>query len=80
MLGEESQFSSIIMASSPEFLIFVRGNSLDDYIKEISNALPPNSGKLLLCVTSSINMFEQGIKMKQQQQNPVIAGGKTESI
>ncbi|MHA1988207.1 MAG: CoA-binding protein [Promethearchaeota archaeon] len=63
MLGEESQFSSIIMASSPEFLIFRRGNSLDDYINKITNALPPNSGKLLMCVSTSMNTFEQGIKM-----------------
>ncbi|MFW9785544.1 MAG: hypothetical protein ACFFFB_24895, partial [Candidatus Heimdallarchaeota archaeon] len=61
--GEEPQFSSIIMATSPEYLIFGRGNTLDKYIKVISNALSPNSGKLLLCVATNMNMFEQGVKM-----------------
>ncbi len=75
MLAEESQFSSIIMASSPEYLIFRRGNSLDDYIKEISNALPPNSGKLLMCVSSSINMFEQGIKMNLEFRSRSLSNG-----
>ncbi|MBY8984314.1 MAG: CoA-binding protein [Candidatus Lokiarchaeota archaeon] len=75
MLGEEPQFSSIIMASSPEFLIFRRGNSLDDYIKAISNALPPNSGKLLLCVASSMNMFEQGIKMNLEFRSRSLSNG-----
>jgi len=63
MLAEEPQFSSIIMAIPAEYLIFGRGNSLDNYIKGISNALSPNSGKLLICVSDNMNMFEQGIKM-----------------
>ncbi|MFX1281958.1 MAG: CoA-binding protein [Promethearchaeota archaeon] len=63
MLAEEPQFSSIIMATSPEFLILGRGNSLDNYINKISNAIPSDSGKLLLCITSDMTMFEQGIKM-----------------
>jgi len=75
MLAEESQFSSIIMASSPEYLVFGRGNSLDDYIKEISNALPPNSGKLLLCVFSNIIMFEQGIKMNLEFRSRSLSNG-----
>jgi acyl-CoA synthetase (NDP forming) len=75
MLGEESQFSCIIMASSPEFLIFRRGNSLDDYIKGISNALPPNSGKLLMCVSSGMNMFEQGIKMNLEFRSKSLSNG-----
>lgn len=75
MLAEEPQFSSIIMASSPEFLIFRRANSLDDYIKAISNALPPNSGKLLLCVGNEINMFEQGIKMNLEFRSRSLPNG-----
>ncbi len=75
MLGEEPQFSSIIMASSPEYLVFRRGNSLDDYIKAISNALPPHSGKILLCVASSMNMFEQGIKMNLEFSSKSLSNG-----
>jgi len=75
MLGEEPQFSSIIMASSPEYLVFGRGNSLDDYIKGISNALPPNSGKLLMCVSSGMNMFEQGIKMNLEFRSRSLSNG-----
>jgi acyl-CoA synthetase (NDP forming) len=75
LLGEETQFSSIIMASSPEFLIFRRGNSLDDYIKKISTALPVNSGKLLLCVGSSMNIFEQGIKMNLEFRSRSLSNG-----
>ncbi|MHA2181977.1 MAG: hypothetical protein ACXAAH_11180 [Promethearchaeota archaeon] len=75
MLGEESQFSSIIMASSPEFLVFRRGNSLDDYIKKISNALPPDSGKLLMCVSSGMNTFEQGIKMNLEFRSRSLSHG-----
>jgi acyl-CoA synthetase (NDP forming) len=75
MLAEEPQFSSIIMASSPEFLIFRRGNSLDDYIKAISNALSTNSGKLLLCVGNEINMFEQGIKMNLEFRSKSLSNG-----
>ncbi|MHA1931993.1 MAG: hypothetical protein ACW96X_05600 [Promethearchaeota archaeon] len=75
MLGEESQFSSIIMATSPEFLVFQRGNSLDDYINKISNALPPNSSKLLMCVYSGMNMFEQGIKMNLEFRSKSLSNG-----
>jgi acyl-CoA synthetase (NDP forming) len=75
MLGEEPQFSSVIMATSPEYLIFGRGNSLNDYIKAISNALPSNSGKLLLCVASSMNMFEQGIKMNIEFRSRSLSNG-----
>jgi len=75
MLAEEPQFPSIIMASSPEFIIFRRGNSLDDYINKISNALPANSGKLLLCVTSSINIFEQGVKMNLEFRSRALSNG-----
>jgi acyl-CoA synthetase (NDP forming) len=75
MLAEESQFSSIIMATSPEYLIFGRGNSLDDYIEKISNAIPPNSGKLLLCVASSMHMFEQGIKMNIEYRSKSLPNG-----
>jgi len=75
MLAEESQFSSIIMANSPEYLVFGRGNSLDDYIKEISNAIPPNSGKLLMCVSSGMNMFEQGIKMNLEFRSRSLSNG-----
>jgi acyl-CoA synthetase (NDP forming) len=75
MLGDETQFSNIIMSSSPEYLVFRRGNSLDDYIKAISNALPSNSGKLLLCVTSSMNMFEQGIKLNLEFRSKSLPNG-----
>ncbi len=75
MLAEEPQFSTIIMTTSPEYLIFRRGNSLDEYIKKISNAIPPDSGKLLLCVTSSINMFEQGIKMNLEFRSRSLSNG-----
>jgi len=75
MLAEEPQFSSIIMASSPEYLIFRRGTSLDDYIKGISNALPPNSGKLLMCVSSGMNIFEQGIKMNLEFRSRSLSNG-----
>ncbi|MHA2260746.1 MAG: CoA-binding protein [Promethearchaeota archaeon] len=75
MLAEEPQFSSIIMASSPEFLIFRRGNSLDDYIKGISNAIPPDSGKLLMCVTSGMNIFEQSIKMNLEFRSRSLSNG-----
>ncbi|MFX1346081.1 MAG: CoA-binding protein [Promethearchaeota archaeon] len=75
MLGEEPQFSSIIMASSPEFLVFRRGNSLDDYIKGISNALPSNSGKLLMCVSEGMNMFEQGIKLNNEFRSKSLPNG-----
>jgi acyl-CoA synthetase (NDP forming) len=75
MLAEEPQFSSIIMTSSPEFLIFQRGNSLDKYINEISNALPPNSGKLLLCIANGMNMFEQGIKMNLEFRSRSLSNG-----
>jgi acyl-CoA synthetase (NDP forming) len=75
MLGEEAQFSNIIMSSSPEYLVFRRGNSLDNYIKAISNALPTNSDKLLLCVTSSMNMFEQGIKLNLEFRSKSLPNG-----
>ncbi|MFX1481250.1 MAG: hypothetical protein ACFFCI_24480, partial [Promethearchaeota archaeon] len=75
MLGEESQFSSIIMASSPEFLVFRRGNSLDDFITKISNALPSDSGKLLMCVTSDINIVEQGIKLNLEFRSRSLSNG-----
>ena len=75
MLAEETQLSSIIMSASPEYLVFRRGNSLDDYIKKISNALPSDSGKLLLCVTSSFNIFEQGIKMNLEFRSRAISNG-----
>jgi acyl-CoA synthetase (NDP forming) len=75
MLGEEPQFSSVIMASSPEYLVYGRGNSLDDYIKGISNALSPNSGKLLMCVSSGMNMFEQGIKLNLEFRSKSLANG-----
>jgi acyl-CoA synthetase (NDP forming) len=75
MLGEEPQFSSIIMASSPEFVIFRRGISLDDYIQKISTALPSNSGKLLMCVSSNIDIFEQGIKMNLEFRSKSLANG-----
>ncbi|MFW9864803.1 MAG: CoA-binding protein [Candidatus Thorarchaeota archaeon] len=75
MLGEEPQFSSIIMASSPEFLVFRRGNSLDDFITKISNALPPDSGKLLMCVTSDINIVEQGIKLNLEFRSKSLSNG-----
>jgi len=63
------------MASSPEYLIFGRGNSLDNYIKGISSALPPNSGKLLMCVSSSMTMFEQGIKMNLEFRSKALSHG-----
>ncbi|MFX1323523.1 MAG: CoA-binding protein [Promethearchaeota archaeon] len=75
MLGEEPQFSSIIMATSPEYLIFRRGSTLDNYINELSNALPPDSGKLLLCVGSDMNMFEQGIKMNIEFRSRSLSNG-----
>lgn len=75
MLAEESQFSSIIISTSPEYLVFRRGNSLDDYIKKISNAIPSDSGKLLLCVASSFNIFEQGIKMNLEFRSRAISNG-----
>jgi acyl-CoA synthetase (NDP forming) len=75
MLGEEPQFSSIIMASSPEFLVFRRGNSLDDFITKLSNALPPDSGKLLMCVTSDINIVEQGIKLNLEFRSRSLPNG-----
>jgi acyl-CoA synthetase (NDP forming) len=75
MLAEESQFSSIIMATSPEYLIFGRGNSLDDYIKQISNAIPSDSGKLLMGVTNGINLFEQGIKMNLEYRSKSLSHG-----
>jgi acyl-CoA synthetase (NDP forming) len=75
MLVEEPQFSSIIMATSPEYLIFGRGNNLDDYIEKISNAIPPNSGKLLLGVTSDMQMFEQGIRMNIEYRSKSLPNG-----
>ncbi|MFX1575488.1 MAG: CoA-binding protein [Promethearchaeota archaeon] len=75
MLADEPQFSSIIMAIPTEFLIFRRGNSLDEYIKGISNALPPNSGKLLMCVSDNMNMFEQGIKMNLEFRSRALPNG-----
>ncbi|MHA2039735.1 MAG: CoA-binding protein [Promethearchaeota archaeon] len=75
MLGEEPQFSSIIMSSSLEFQVFQRGNGLDNYIKAISNALPANSGKLLLCVTSSMNMFEPAIKLNLEFRSKSLPNG-----
>ena len=75
LLAEEPQFSSIIMTTSPEYLIFGRGNSLDDYIKKISNAIPPNSGKLLMCIYNSTDMFEQGIKMNLEFRSRSLPNG-----
>jgi acyl-CoA synthetase (NDP forming) len=75
MLSEEPQFSSIIMATSPEYLVFRRGVSLDDYVKGIASAIPPESGKLLLCVTSSMTMFEQGVKMNIDFRSKAIPNG-----
>ncbi|MFW9824558.1 MAG: CoA-binding protein, partial [Candidatus Thorarchaeota archaeon] len=75
MLGDEPQFSSIIMASSPEYLVFRRGNSLDDYIKKISKALPSDSDKLLMCVLSEMNMFEQGMKLNAEFRSKALPHG-----
>jgi acyl-CoA synthetase (NDP forming) len=75
MLGEEPQFSSVIMATSPEFLILRRGNSLDDYIKGISSAFSPDSGKMLMCVGSSMGIFEQGVKLNIEFRSKSISNG-----
>jgi acyl-CoA synthetase (NDP forming) len=75
LLAEEKQFSSIIMGASPEFIVYRRGNSLDDYLKEISNALPPGSDKLLMCVTSSMFMSNAGIKLNHQFRSRAISHG-----
>ncbi len=75
LLAEEPQFSSIIMTTSPEYLVFGRGNSLDNYIKKISNAIPPNSGKLLMCIYNSTDMFEQGIKMNLEFRSRSLPNG-----
>jgi acyl-CoA synthetase (NDP forming) len=66
VLSEEKQFSSIIMGASPEFLVYSAGISLDDYMKDLSNALPPDSDKLLMCVTQSMWMSVEGIKLNLQ--------------
>ena len=75
MLAEEPQFSSIIIATSPEYLIFGRGNTLDSYIKKISNAIPPNSGTLLMCTYNTTDMFEQGIKMNLEFRSKSLPNG-----
>lgn len=75
LLAEEKQFSSIIMEASPEFIIYRRGHSLDDYLKELSNALPPDSDKLLMCVTRSMSMSEEGIKINQQFRSRALSNG-----
>jgi len=75
MLAEEPQFSSIIMTASPEFIIFRGGVSIDDYVNEFANAIPPDSGKLLLCITSSMTMFEQGVKMNIEFRSKSLPNG-----
>jgi acyl-CoA synthetase (NDP forming) len=75
LLAEEKQFSSIIMGASPEFILFMGGTSLDNYLKELSNALPPGSEKLLMCVTRSMSMMEAGIKINQQFRSRALSYG-----
>ncbi|MFX1501219.1 MAG: hypothetical protein ACFFDH_09695, partial [Promethearchaeota archaeon] len=75
MLAEASEFSSIIMAIPLEFLVISRGHSLDEYIKKISNALPPNSGKLLMCVSDNMSIIEQGIKLNLEFRSRAMSNG-----
>ena len=75
LLAEEKQFSSIIMGASPEFIVYRRGNSLDDYLKDLSTALPPGSDKLLMCVTSSMTMSSAGIKLNSQFRSRSLSHG-----
>ncbi|MBY8991804.1 MAG: CoA-binding protein [Candidatus Lokiarchaeota archaeon] len=75
LLAEEKQFSFIILGASPEFIVYRRGNSLDDYLKDLSNALPPDSDKLLMCVTSSMTMSSAGIKLNSQFRSRSLSHG-----
>ena len=75
LLAEEKQFSSIIMEASPEFIIYRMGNTLDDYLKKLSNALPTGSDKLLMCVTRSMSMSEEGIKINQEFRSRSLSNG-----
>ncbi|MFX1313920.1 MAG: CoA-binding protein [Promethearchaeota archaeon] len=75
MLAEAPQFSSIIMAIPLEFLVITRGHNLDEYIKKISNALPPNSGKLLMCVSDNMSIIEQGIKLNLEFRSRAMSNG-----
>jgi len=75
LLGEETQFSSIIMGASPEFMIYRLGNSLDDYLQKLSNALPSGSDKLLMCVTRSMSMSAAGIKINEKFRSRALSHG-----
>lgn len=75
LLAKEKQFSFIIMGVSPEFIVYRRGNSLDDYLKDLSNALPSGSDKLLMCVTSSMTMSSAGIKLNHQFRSRSLSHG-----
>jgi acyl-CoA synthetase (NDP forming) len=75
VLDEEEQFSSIIMSASPEFIVYRAGDSLDKYMKDLSNALPPDSEKLLMCVTLSMWMSVEGIKLNMQFRSRALSHG-----
>ncbi|MFX1279634.1 MAG: CoA-binding protein [Promethearchaeota archaeon] len=75
LLAEEKQFSSIIIETSPEFIVMRGGNSLDDYMKELTNALPTDSDKLLMCVAQNMFMSEEGTKLNQEFRSKALSNG-----
>ena len=51
------------------------GNTLENYMEGLSNALPADSSKLLLCATRSMSNSDEGIKINNQFMSKALSYG-----